>query len=30
MMGKILIASGKPVARDRLADPTVSMKEVAA
>jgi 3-phenylpropionate/trans-cinnamate dioxygenase ferredoxin reductase subunit len=30
MMGKILIASGKPVSRERLADTTVSMKEVAA
>ena len=30
MMGKQLIASRRPVARDRLADPTVSMKEVAA
>ncbi|HEX4181580.1 MAG TPA: FAD-dependent oxidoreductase [Caulobacteraceae bacterium] len=30
MMGKQLIASRRPVARDRLADTTVSMKEVAA
>ena len=30
MMGRQLIASRRPVARDRLADPTVSMKEVAA
>ena len=30
MMGKQLIASRRPVARDRLADLTVSMKEVAA
>jgi 3-phenylpropionate/trans-cinnamate dioxygenase ferredoxin reductase subunit len=30
MMGKQLIASRRPVARDRLADPTISMKEVAA
>ena len=30
MMGKQLIASRRPVARERLADPTVSMKEVAA
>jgi len=30
MMGKQLIASRRPVARDRLADPTVSMKEVTA
>jgi 3-phenylpropionate/trans-cinnamate dioxygenase ferredoxin reductase subunit len=30
MGGKQLIASGKPVARERLADPAVSMKEVAA
>jgi 3-phenylpropionate/trans-cinnamate dioxygenase ferredoxin reductase subunit len=30
MMGKQLIASRRPIARDRLADPTISMKEVAA
>jgi 3-phenylpropionate/trans-cinnamate dioxygenase ferredoxin reductase subunit len=30
MMGKQLIASKRPVARDKLADPTISMKEVAA
>jgi 3-phenylpropionate/trans-cinnamate dioxygenase ferredoxin reductase component len=30
MMGKQLIAARRPIARDRLADPTVSMKEVAA
>ncbi len=30
MMGKQLIASRRPVARERLADPTISMKEVAA
>ena len=30
MMGKQLIASRRPVARDRLADPTISMKEVTA
>jgi 3-phenylpropionate/trans-cinnamate dioxygenase ferredoxin reductase subunit len=30
MAGKQLIASRRPVARDRLADPAVSMKEVAA
>ena len=30
MMGKQLIASKRPVARDKLADPSISMKEVAA
>jgi len=30
MMGKQLIASKKPVSREKLADPTISMKEVAA
>jgi 3-phenylpropionate/trans-cinnamate dioxygenase ferredoxin reductase subunit len=30
MMGKQLIASRRPVARDRLADPAISMKEVTA
>jgi 3-phenylpropionate/trans-cinnamate dioxygenase ferredoxin reductase subunit len=30
MMGKILIAGRKPVSRERLADPSISMKEVAA
>lgn len=30
MVGKQLIASKRPVARDKLADPTISMKEVAA
>jgi len=30
MMGKQLIGARRPIARDRLADPTVSMKEVAA
>jgi 3-phenylpropionate/trans-cinnamate dioxygenase ferredoxin reductase subunit len=30
MMGRQLIAARRPIARDRLADPTVSMKEVAA
>jgi 3-phenylpropionate/trans-cinnamate dioxygenase ferredoxin reductase subunit len=29
MMGKQLIASKRPVARERLADPSISMKEVA-
>lgn len=30
MAGKMLIASGKPISRERLADPSISMKEVAA
>jgi 3-phenylpropionate/trans-cinnamate dioxygenase ferredoxin reductase subunit len=30
MMGRSLIVSGRPVSRERLADPAVSMKEVAA
>jgi 3-phenylpropionate/trans-cinnamate dioxygenase ferredoxin reductase subunit len=29
MGGKLLIGSQKPVAREKLADPAVSMKEVA-
>jgi 3-phenylpropionate/trans-cinnamate dioxygenase ferredoxin reductase subunit len=30
MAGKQLIASRRPIARERLADPSISMKEVAA